>query len=122
MASMLKQYGRSSAEKCFKVFASLGILDPSPEASKHRRGTYFYYNRSAIGLACAQAIAMRIDIASTSDRSHQHAEHPLHTSSTSPCMLSTSKHILLRLLLLLLLLPLLLLPLLLFLPHCVVSA
>ena len=46
-----------------KFFAHLGILDPSPEAFKHRRGTYFYYNRSAIGLACAQAIAMRIDIA-----------------------------------------------------------
>jgi hypothetical protein len=26
-------------------------------------GTYFYYNRAAIGLACAQATAMRIDIA-----------------------------------------------------------
>ena len=24
---------------------------------------YFYYNRAAIGLACAQATAMRIDIA-----------------------------------------------------------
>ena len=47
-----------------KFFAHLGILDPSPEAFKHRRGTaYFYYNRSAIGLACAQAIAKRIDIA-----------------------------------------------------------
>ena len=32
-----------------KFFAHLGILDPSPEAFKHRRGTYFYYNRSAIG-------------------------------------------------------------------------
>jgi len=46
-----------------KFFASLGILDPSPAAFKQRRGTYFHYNRSAIGLACAQAIAMRIDIA-----------------------------------------------------------
>jgi hypothetical protein len=26
-------------------------------------GSYFYYNRAAIGLACAQATAMRIDIA-----------------------------------------------------------
>jgi hypothetical protein len=39
------------------------LLDPSPAAFKQRRGTYFHYNRSAIGLACAQAIAMRIDIA-----------------------------------------------------------
>jgi hypothetical protein len=28
-----------------------------------RRGAYFYYNRAAIGLAFAQATAMRIDIA-----------------------------------------------------------
>jgi hypothetical protein len=34
-----------------------------PKAYKQRRGTYFYYNRAAIGLACAQATAMRIDIA-----------------------------------------------------------
>jgi hypothetical protein len=33
------------------------------KAYKQRRGTYFYYNRAAIGLACAQATAMRIDIA-----------------------------------------------------------
>ena len=46
-----------------KFFARLGILDPSPEAFKQRRGNYFYHNRSAIGLACAQATAMRIDIA-----------------------------------------------------------
>ena len=42
----------------------MGLLDPSPKAFKQRRGTYFYYyNRAAIGLACAQATAMRIDIA-----------------------------------------------------------
>ena len=40
-----------------------GILDPFPEAFKKRRGTHFYYKRAAIGLACAQAVAMRIDIA-----------------------------------------------------------
>jgi hypothetical protein len=40
----------------------MGIPDPSSKAYKHRRGTYFYYNRNAIGLACAQATAMRIDI------------------------------------------------------------
>jgi hypothetical protein len=41
----------------------MGLLDPSTKAFKQRRGTYFYYNRAAIGLACAQATAMRIDIA-----------------------------------------------------------
>ena len=46
-------------------FTRMGIPDPSSEskAYKQRRGTYFYYNRAAIGLACAQATAMRIDIA-----------------------------------------------------------
>jgi len=39
------------------------LLDPSPQAFKERRGSYFCYNRAAIGLACAQATAMRIDIA-----------------------------------------------------------
>jgi hypothetical protein len=41
----------------------MGIIDPSPQAFKQRRASYFYHNRAAIGLACAQAIAMRIDIA-----------------------------------------------------------
>ena len=44
-------------------FTHMGLLDPSTKAFKQRRGTYFYYNRAAIGLACAQATAMRIDIA-----------------------------------------------------------
>jgi hypothetical protein len=44
-------------------FARMGILDPSTKAYKQRRGSYFYYNHAAIGLACAQATAMRIDIA-----------------------------------------------------------
>jgi hypothetical protein len=44
-------------------FARMGLLDPSTKAFKQRRGTYFYCNRAAIGLACAQATAMRIDIA-----------------------------------------------------------
>ena len=52
-----------SHRQAAKFFTSLGILDPSPAAFKQRRGTYFHYNRSAIGLACVQAIAMRIDIA-----------------------------------------------------------
>ena len=41
----------------------MGIPDPSSKAYKQRRGTYFLNNRAAIGLACAQATAMRIDIA-----------------------------------------------------------
>ena len=44
-------------------FTRMGIIDPSPQAFNQRRGSYFYYNRAAIGLACAQATAMRIDIA-----------------------------------------------------------
>jgi hypothetical protein len=35
----------------------MGLLDPSTKAYKQRRGTYFYYNRAAIGLTCAQATA-----------------------------------------------------------------
>ena len=46
-----------------KYFTRICIIDPSPRAFKQRRGDYFYYNRAAIGLACAQATAMRIDIA-----------------------------------------------------------
>jgi hypothetical protein len=47
-------------------FTRMGLLDPSTKAFKQRRGTYFYYNRAAshrARLACAQATAMRIDIA-----------------------------------------------------------
>jgi hypothetical protein len=44
-------------------FTRMGILDPSTQAYKQRRGTYFYYNRAAISLACAHVTAMRIDIA-----------------------------------------------------------
>ena len=40
----------------------MGIIDQSPQAFKQRRGAYFYYNRATIGLACAQATAVRIDI------------------------------------------------------------
>ena len=52
-----------SNRQAHKYFTRMGLLDPSTKAFKQRRGTYFYYNRAAIGLACAQAIAMRIDIA-----------------------------------------------------------
>ena len=37
----------------------MGILDPSPQSYKQRRGKYFYYNCAAIGIACAQATAVR---------------------------------------------------------------
>ena len=30
-------------------FARMGLLDPSTKAFKQRRGSYFYYNRAAIG-------------------------------------------------------------------------
>ena len=64
------------------------IFDPSPRAFKQRvsqrRGSYFYYNRAAIGLAsrvaCARATAMRIDIAP-----HKHPRTPLsHPSTRTP--------------------------------------
>jgi hypothetical protein len=51
-----------SHRQATNFFTRMGIPDPSSKAYKQRRGTYFYYNRAAIGLACAQAIAMRIDI------------------------------------------------------------
>jgi hypothetical protein len=38
-------------------FTRMRLLDPSTKAYKQRRGTYFYYNRAAIGLTCAQATA-----------------------------------------------------------------
>ncbi len=44
-------------------FTCMGIPDPSSKAYKQRRDMYFYSNRAAIGLACDQATAMRIDIA-----------------------------------------------------------
>ena len=40
----------------------MGILDPSPPAIKQRRGTYFYNNLAAIGIACAQATAESSEI------------------------------------------------------------
>ena len=52
-----------SHRQATNYFTRMGILDPSPAAFKQRRGSFFYYNRAAIGLACAQATAMRIDIA-----------------------------------------------------------
>jgi hypothetical protein len=52
-----------STRQAHNYFTRMGLIDPSTKAFKQRRGTYFYYNRAAIGLACAQATAMRIDIA-----------------------------------------------------------
>jgi hypothetical protein len=52
-----------SHRQAANYFTRMGIIDPSPQAFKQRRGSYFYYNCAAIGLACAQATAMRIDIA-----------------------------------------------------------
>jgi len=46
-----------SNRQAHKYFTRMGLLDPSTKAFKQRRGTYFYYNRAAIGLACAQATA-----------------------------------------------------------------
>ncbi len=53
-----------SHRQAANYFTRMGIIDPSPQAFKQRRGSYFYYNRAAIGLACAHATAMRMDIAS----------------------------------------------------------
>jgi hypothetical protein len=39
------------------------VLTAVKKNKQPTHGTYFYYNRAAIGLACAQATAMRIDIA-----------------------------------------------------------
>ena len=46
-----------------KYFTRMGIIGPSPQTFKQRRGAYFYYSRAAIGLVIEQATAMRIDIA-----------------------------------------------------------
>jgi hypothetical protein len=51
-----------SNRQAHNYFTRMGLLDPSTKAFKQRSGTYFYYNRAAIGFACAQATAMRIDI------------------------------------------------------------
>ena len=65
-------------------FTRMGIPDPSSKAYKQRRGMYFYYNRAAIGLACAQATVMRIDIAPHKrPRRKQTRTSPTPTTSTS---------------------------------------
>jgi hypothetical protein len=52
-----------SHRQAANYFTRMSILDPSPQAYKQRRGTYFFHNHAVIGIACAQATAMRIDIA-----------------------------------------------------------
>jgi hypothetical protein len=50
-------------------------LGSTSKAYTQRRGTYFYYHRAAIGLACAQATAMRIDIAPHKRSSRKQIRH-----------------------------------------------
>jgi hypothetical protein len=76
-----------SHRQAANFFTRLGIPDPSSKAYKQRRGSYFYYNRAAIGLACAQATAMRID---TSPHTNALAKKILATSPTPTT--STSLH------------------------------
>jgi hypothetical protein len=57
-----------SNRQAHNFFTHMGLLDPSPKAFKQHCGTYFYYNRAAIGLACTQATDMRIDIAPVTKR------------------------------------------------------
>ena len=75
-----------SNRQAHNYFTRMGLLDPSTKAFKQRRGTYFYYNRAAIGLACAQATAMRIDIAPHKRQkpSPRPRHSPLPHSSTRP--------------------------------------
>ncbi len=51
-----------SNRQVHNYFTRMGLLDPSTKTFKQCRGTYFYYNRAVIGLACARATTMRIDI------------------------------------------------------------
>jgi len=63
IGDFLRLFYTLSHRQAANYFTRMGIIVPSPQAFKQRRGSYFYYNRAAIGLACAQATAMRIDIA-----------------------------------------------------------
>jgi len=44
----------------------MGLLDPSTKAYKQRWGTYFYYNRAAIGIAKNTLTTSPTTITSTS--------------------------------------------------------
>jgi hypothetical protein len=68
LPAVMTTSGRTSGDR-------VDILEPPTKAYKQRRGTYFYYNRAAIGLACAQAIAMRIDIAPHKRPRKKHFHH-----------------------------------------------
>jgi len=72
-----------SHRQAANLFTRMDIPDPSPKAYKQRRGTYFYYNRAAIGLACAQATAMRIDNAPHKRPKNKLATFPTPTTFTS---------------------------------------
>jgi hypothetical protein len=63
IGDFLRLFYTLSHRQAANYFTRMGIIVPSPQAFKQRRGSYFYYSRAAIGLACAQATAMRIDIA-----------------------------------------------------------
>jgi hypothetical protein len=73
-----------SQRQAANYFTRMGIIDPSPQAFKQRRGSYFCYNRAAIGLACAQATAVRIDIAP-----HKHPRKKTLTTSPTPTTLTS---------------------------------
>jgi hypothetical protein len=74
-----------SHRQAANYFRRMGILDPPTQAYKQRRSTYFYYNCPAIGLACAQATAMRIDIAPHKrPRKSPPTTSPTTITSTSP--------------------------------------
>ena len=60
-------------------FTRMGILNPSPQAFKQRRGTYFYYNRAAIGIACA-LMAVGVDPHGQDDR-HEDRHRPTQAPS-----------------------------------------
>jgi hypothetical protein len=67
-----------SHRQAANYFTRMVIIDPSPQTFNQRRGLYFYYNRAAIGLACAQVTTMRID----SPRTSALAKSALTTSPT----------------------------------------
>ena len=61
-----KRYGSTSASK-INTSPSLNLLvaakEPSNEAFTWRRAEYFFHNRAASGVACAQATALRTHMA-----------------------------------------------------------
>ena len=78
-----------SDRQTHNYFARMGLLDPSTKAFKQHRGSYVYYNRAAIGLACAQATAMRIDIAPHKRPLRNRSYYRWGNSQRPPLILST---------------------------------